>query len=119
MALLVQVLCVGLYLTYNLDALHEHIVGVCGHDEVAVGGAAHLDPHTSLLTDEQLQWVDAGIDGDLRYEFYSYDSDKYMWDNIVKIYSGNVLVAYMNYFTGLDISQEWLISFLNDYLVKI
>ena len=88
-------------------------------EELGTDTDINMDVPNHSMTLELISLPQNGIDGDLRYEFYSYDSDKYMRDNIVKIYSGNVLVAYMIYFTGLDISQEWLISFLNDYLVKI
>ena len=84
-------------------------------EELGTDTDINMDVPGHSMTLELISLPQKRIGRYLRYEFYSYDSDKH----IVKIYSGNVLVAYMNYFTGLDISQEWLISFLNDYLVKI
>ena len=84
-------------------------------EELGTDTDINMDVPGHSMTLELISLPQKRIGRYLRYEFYSYDSDKH----IVKIYSGNVLVAYMNYFTGLDISQEWLISFLNDYLVKV
>jgi Zn ribbon nucleic-acid-binding protein len=59
------------------------------------------------------------IENELRYEFFSYKSEKKMWNYVIKIYDGDNCVAHMYYYTKLDIEREWLVSFLDKYIVRI
>ena len=63
--LTVQILCIGLHLAHNLDTRHQHSISEGGHHQLALRGKTHLELHLGLLTDKELQRVDAGINGNL------------------------------------------------------
>ena len=49
----------------------------------------------------------------------NYNDEKTIWNYYVKIFSGDICVAELYYYTGLDLDKEWFASFLNEYIIKI
>ena len=79
----------------------------------------NMDVLAHSLTLKLYSYPQTKIKENLRYEFFSYKSEKLMWNYVAKIYSGDTCVAYMYYYTRLDIEHEWLVSFLDKYIVVI
>lgn len=51
---------------------------------------------------------------ELNYTFNEYNSDKYMYNYVVYIYSDNTQIGEVYYYEKLNISEDWIISFLNE-----
>ncbi len=52
----------------------------------------------------------------LRFVFYKYSNDKYIYNNVIFVYSENKQIGEIYYWTKLDVSTDWIASFLIENL---
>lgn len=88
-------------------------------EELGTDTDIYMDVPYHSMTLDFISLPQNSIEEDLQYEFYRYSDEKVIWNHLIKIYSGENCIAYVYYYTGLDISREWVVSFLNEYITLV
>lgn len=53
---------------------------------------------------------------ELRFEFFNYKNDKYIYNNVIYIYQDDIKIGEVYYYEMLNISHEWIKSFIIENL---
>jgi hypothetical protein len=53
---------------------------------------------------------------ELTFKFYKYENDKLKYNNVIYVYNGDAQIGEIYYYETLNVSHDWIITFLNENL---